>query len=136
MSQHEARSSDGGVGNLDKFLGVGSAVLGQAPWIATVSGIYSFSLYQPAIYRGKELFLLIPLMVGLFSTWCVVRWHQAMWVVLVLFIMLCIFVYWAYETYPPLSAIHPINWVLSYCAFALFVAVLLRATMDVLHSRR
>jgi hypothetical protein len=109
-----------------------STVLGQLPSIATLTGIHPVSLYQPAIYQGKELFLLVPFMVGLFATWSVLRWAKAMWVVFLIFLILAAFVYYVYENYGPLSPVHPINWILSYCAFALCVAALTRLTTDAL----
>jgi hypothetical protein len=108
-----------------------SSVLGQVPSIATVAGIHSFSLYQPSIYHGKELFLLFPAMTGLFASWSIFRWRNAMWVVLAIFVPLAGFVYLAYDSYGPLSPIHPVNWILSYCAFSLFIAALAGVTMDV-----
>jgi hypothetical protein len=108
-----------------------STVLGQLPSIATLMGFHPFiSLYQPSIYQGKEFFLLVPFMVGLFATWSVLRWPKAMWVVFLIFLILAVFVYYVYENYGPLSPLHPINWIMSYCAFALFVAALTRLTID------
>src|SRR5713226_8076481 len=104
---------------LEKAIAAAFALLGQAPWITTITGVYPISLYQPSIYRGKELFLLVPIMVGVIATWAVVLSRKAMWVVFLAFLLVSSFVYWAYETFPPLSPIHPINWILSYCAFAL-----------------
>jgi hypothetical protein len=119
---------------VEKWLALISTALGQVPWVTTVTGVYSLSLYQPSIYQGKELFLLVPLMVGLFATWTVLRWPNAMWVVLAIFFALTGFVYWVYDTYGALSPIHPINWILSYCAFALFVAALTRVAIDAVKS--
>ncbi|HWN52573.1 MAG TPA: hypothetical protein VNO18_22595 [Xanthobacteraceae bacterium] len=121
---------------IEKALAVASALIGQAPWITTITGVYPLSLYQPSIYHGIELFLLVPVMVGVFFTWTVVRWQNSMWWVFGIFLLLSGFVYWAHETLPPVNPFHPINWILSYCAFALFVAALSRAAMDVLGTSR
>jgi hypothetical protein len=108
--------------------GIASALLGQAPWITTVTGYYPLSLYQnPSIYRGYEPFLLAPMMVAVFATWAVILWRSAMWVLFAVFVVLFAFIYWAYVSFPPSSSIHPINWILSYCAFALFIASLARS---------
>lgn len=51
---------------------IGLSVLGQVPPITTVTTILPvMSLYQPAIYRGREAFLLVALMVGIMATWAV-----------------------------------------------------------------
>jgi hypothetical protein len=120
----EGRSQSIDPDAITKWLALASTVLGQLPWITTLTDAYSLSLYQPSIYQGKEPFLLLPLTVGLFATWTVLRWRNAMWVILVIFLLLMGFVYWVYDSFGPLSPIHPINWILSYCAFALFVAML------------
>jgi hypothetical protein len=51
-------------------------------------------------------------------------------VYLVIFLLLVTFVYWAYDNFGALSPIHPINWLLSYCTFALFMAALARLVID------
>jgi hypothetical protein len=71
---------------IEKWLALISAVLGQVPWLATVAGVYSLSLYQPSIYHGKEPFLLVPFMVGLFANWTALRWPNAMWVIVPIFL--------------------------------------------------
>jgi hypothetical protein len=123
--------NNAGDDRIEKVVAVISGVLGQAPWIATLTTTHSPSLYQPSIYRGKELFLLLPLMVGVFATWAVLRWRNTMWFILVIFLLLVTFVYWAYDNFGPLSPIHPINWLLFYCTFALFMAALARLVIDV-----
>jgi hypothetical protein len=117
---------------LEKAAGIVSALLSQAPWVTTVTGAYRISLYQPAIYRGKELFLVIPLMVTVVGTWLVMRDRRMMWYISITFLVLAIFVYATYVTFPPLHWIHPINWILSYCAFGLFSAALCRACVDLI----
>jgi len=119
-------------GIVEKVVGVVSALLGQAPWITTITGTYPISLYQPSIYHGKELFLLVPMMTAVISTWAVMLWRWVMWVIFCVFIILAILIYWMYSSFSVLSPVHPINWVLSYCAFALFVAALARAAVDIL----
>jgi hypothetical protein len=121
---------------LEQVFGAISIIFGQAPWASTVSGVYALSIYQPSIYRGIEPFLLVPLMVGVVSTWAVLRWPNAMWYVFASFIILSGFVYWAYQTFPPSSEIHPVNWILSYCAFALFSAALFRLIIDASSSQQ
>lgn len=109
-----------------------STLLGQLPWLTTVTGTYSISLYQPSIYHGKEPFLLVPLMVSVIATWSVLQWRNAMWIILAIFFVIVGFVYWIHTSFGPLSPIHQINWILSYCAFALFVAALVRLVVDAL----
>jgi hypothetical protein len=130
VSSESTKSGGESVSIVDKLLGIVSLVIGQMPWIVTMLTTYPLSLYQPSIYRGKELFLLIPLMAGVFSTWSVLLWQRAMWAVLALFILSSIFVYSIYETAAPPSELHFVSWIVSYCAFAFFVAVLLRTIID------
>lgn len=113
-----------------KWIALFFTVIGQLPTLATFTGVHPISLYQPAIYHDKEYFLLVPVMVGLFATWCVLRWPKAMWAVLAIFLMLTSVVYYVYDNLGPLSPVHPINWVLSYCVFALCLAALTRLTID------
>jgi hypothetical protein len=113
-----------GAKTLDKVAAAISAVTAQVPWITTVSGWYSISLYQPSIYRGKELFLIAPLMVAVMAVWSLLNFRNAIWGVFVAFCITFAFVYWVYTSFPPENPIHAINWVLSYCLFALFVAAL------------
>jgi hypothetical protein len=121
---------------VEPVFAVVSTLVGQLPGIGIVTGLYSASLYQPSIYHGKEPFLLVPLMVGLFATWAVLQWQKAMWVVLLLFLALATIVYWIYDDFSPLSPLHPINWILSYSTFALFVAALTRVILDALNFLR
>jgi len=118
---------------IEKLIAVASAVVGQAPWVSTIFG-YPLSLYGPSIYHGKEFFLLIPLTVGVFATWSVILWRGAMWIVGILFLAIAAAVYWIFETLPASSPYHSINWIASYCAFALFVASLARALIDIVRT--
>jgi hypothetical protein len=120
----------------ERWVSLASTVLGQVPWFTTVTGLYSCSLYQPSIYHGKEPFLLVPFMVGLVASWASVRWPNAIWVIVTVFFLMSAFIYWVYDSFGPLSPIHPINWILSYCAFALFVATLARVALDIVKSIR
>jgi hypothetical protein len=115
--------SDGSA-TLDRIAAAASAVIAQIPWLATVTGTYNISLYQPAIYRGKELFLVAPLMVAVMAVWCVLRYRGAMWGIFVAFCLMLALVYWIYTSFPVESPLHAANWILSYCVFALFVAAL------------
>jgi hypothetical protein len=117
---------------IQKGLALAAAVIGQAPWITTVTGMYPISIYQPAIYLDIKPFLLIPLALGVFSTWIAVIYKRSIWCLVGIFLALSAFVYWIFVTFPPLSTIHPINWIFSYVAFALFVAILCRALIDLL----
>jgi hypothetical protein len=117
---------------LEKAGTIVASILGQAPWITTITGAYRISLYQPAVYHGKEPFLLVPCMVAVISTWQVMRRASAMWVIFVSFLVLAGVVYYVYDSYPVLHWIHPVNWIASYCAFALFVAALSRVAVDLL----
>jgi hypothetical protein len=60
-------------------------------------------------------------------------YRSAVWPLLVLFLMITGFVYWIYTSFPPLSSMHPLNWILSYVACALFVAMLTRVCIDFLN---
>jgi hypothetical protein len=113
-----------------KWLSLIFTCLGQLPSFGIATGAYSLSLYQPSIYQGKEPFLLVPLMVGLFATWTSLRWENAIWVIMTIFLLLSAFVYWVYDSFGPLSPIHAINWILSYCAVGLFTATLPRVVID------
>ena len=73
-------------------------------------------------------------MVSVVATWAVIQWRAAMWGVVGLFVVIVVVVYWIYSSFGPLSELHPINWILSYCAFALFVAALARGLIDALKT--
>src|ERR1700719_4425194 len=115
---------------LEKLVPIITTVLGQAPWIATITGAYPLSLYQPAIYRGKELFLVVPVMVAIVATWAAVKSIGATWAIFVIFLVVVGLVYWIYTSAPTLDPIHTVNWILFYCAFALLFAALTRLIVD------
>jgi hypothetical protein len=119
------------VGALEKSIAAIFALIGQAPWASTMLG-YPLSLYQPGIYRGKEWFVVFPVMVGVFATWAAIQSRAAMWVIFLLFILLTGLVYYLYTNFPPISPVHPVNWILSYCAFALLFAALARLFIDLM----
>jgi hypothetical protein len=114
-------------GKVIAFIG---GLAGQLPSFMTVTGWFPLSLYQPLIYRGKEWFLLIPLVLGVLATCSVIRWGSAKFVVGGLGIILAIFVYWALVFFPVSSPMHPINWILSYCVIALGVAAITGGLID------
>jgi hypothetical protein len=114
----------------EKVIALATAALGQAPWVTTITGAYPLSLYQPGVYHGKELFLAVPIMVAIVASWAVMRWRQLMWAIFAIFIVVAVCVYWIFDTFPVTDPIHAINWVLSYCAFALLVAALGGLAMD------
>jgi hypothetical protein len=101
-----------------------SAIVGQAPWIVSIMGYYPLSLYQPSIYHGSEGFLIVPLMAGVVATLAVLRTIKALYVVVPVFFVLAAIVYWIYKSFGPLSQMHQINWIFSYCLSALLVAAL------------
>src|SRR5712691_7942332 len=63
----------------------------------------------------------------------IIEYKSAVWWVGLLFFTVVGFVYWAFG-FPTLSPIHPINWIASYCAFALFVALLARLVIVVVDA--
>jgi hypothetical protein len=79
-----------------------------------------------------EWYLVVPVGVGVLSTWMVGLYRWTMWILLVLLIGCSVLVYWIYSHYPPLDPIHAYNWVLSYCAPAILFAMLCRLVLDVL----
>ncbi len=102
-----------------------TGIAGQAPWISTVTGLYPLSLYQPLIYRGQEWFLIIPLMVGVVGTIAVlISLSRALCVIVPVFLILAGIVYWIFVSFPVGSPLHPINWILSYCLWALLFAAI------------
>jgi|ERR1022692_943942 hypothetical protein len=109
--------------------GILSVTVGQLPSILVFFGVNA-SLYQPGIYRGLMPLLIIPLMVGIVSTWAIIRWSGAMWINLVIFLVLAAIVYAILQSFPAAHWIHPINWIMSYCAFSLVVAALVRLVFD------
>jgi Ca2+/Na+ antiporter len=68
--------------------------------------------------------LLVPFMVGLLSIWWIVNDETAVLKISLLFVGLAIAVFLIVRFFPVLSFIHEANWILSYCAFALFVATM------------
>lgn len=112
------------------------ALLSQAPWVTTLTGAYPLSLYNPSIYHDKKLFVLVPLAVAAASSWWAI-WggRRVMAVLFAAFLGASGLVYWIYETFPPDHWMHPINWILSYVAFALFVAILGRVAVDILKAK-
>lgn len=118
-------------GKAEAYLKIVSIFVSQIPAAITITDVYRLSLYQPSIYYGKEPFLLFPFMCALFSIWLVMRDHRAMYFVFLLFCILAIAVYWIYDSAPLSSPLHPINWILSYCAFALVIAVATRLVAEI-----
>jgi hypothetical protein len=110
-------------------------VLSQLPSIGIVFGYDQFSLYQPAFYREEKPFLLIPLMVGLFATWKVMRDHRAMYLIFPIFLCLATINYVILKFVPPTNGLHSANWILSYCTFALFVAAAMRFVAEMIGYR-
>jgi hypothetical protein len=118
---------------LEKIIAVITAIAGQLPWVVTITGAYPLSLYQPSIYRGKELFLIVPAMIAIAATWAVLTYpRRAMWIIFVIFLFVVALVYWMYQGLPTTSPFHFVNWILFYCAFALLFAALTRFIVDFL----
>jgi hypothetical protein len=104
-----------------------SFVIGQVPSVLVVFDLpYRLSLYHPGIYRGLQSFLLLPVMVGFFATWLVMRSHRAMYVIFACFVILIAIIFYIYRWIDLSSEAHPVNWILFYCAFALLIAALSR----------
>jgi hypothetical protein len=76
--------------SLEKWIRGITTIAGQLPGAVTVISKYDqFSLYQPAIYRGAEPLLIVPLAVGLVATWFAHKFAAiAMWVLLPLLLVL------------------------------------------------
>jgi hypothetical protein len=109
---------------IDIAIRLASTIVGALPPALTGFDLYRISpLYQPFIYHGKEYFLIAPVAVALFASWSVLRYSHSMIVIFILFLLLIAGVYYLYEAFPDDHWIHPINWVLSFCAFALLVAL-------------
>ena len=87
-------------------------------------------MYQPSIYKGKEFFLIAPMMVAVVAAWATLRYRWAMWGIFIAFGILVVVVYWIYTTASVGDQLHSINWILSYCVFALFVVALGKLLVD------
>jgi hypothetical protein len=99
-------------------------LIGMLPPALTGFGLYPLSpLYQPAIYEHKEPFLIIPGMVAVFASWCIILKPWSMIPIFVISLALSALVYYFYVTLDDASPINPVNWILSYCVFALAVAM-------------
>jgi hypothetical protein len=131
-NKDNSSSSEEISGGIKRAIVLVLAIAGQAPSAITAIGVYPISLYHPGIYHGLEPFLLIPLMIAVIATWAVLQWRLSMAGIFVLFIVLAVFVLYVYQTYPPSNSIHQINWILSYCAVALFMAAFSRFVTDFL----
>jgi high-affinity Fe2+/Pb2+ permease len=53
-----------------------------------------------------------------------------MWAIFIAFGILVVVVYWIYTTASVGDQLHSINWILSYCVFALFVVALGKLLVD------
>ena len=120
--------------SIEKWIRGLTTIAGQLPGAITAISKYDqFSLYQPAIYRGSEPLLIIPLAVGLVATWFAHKFAAiAMWVLLPLLLALAAVVYFVFTSFDATDRIHQLNWALSYCVVALFAAILYRFLVDVL----
>jgi hypothetical protein len=116
-------------GSFKLISSVVSTIGGQLPWILNALGVHSISIYQPAIYEGKQLFLIVPIGVGIFATWLVVIRSANMAWVFAAFVLLAILVYWLHG-FPTMSPVHPANWILSYCLPALVFPMIVRLVID------
>jgi hypothetical protein len=117
------------------FEAIVSIILGQLP-SALVLLTGEPSLYQPGIYYGLKPFLVVPLMVGVVATWSVIHWKPAMWTNFGVFTVLAVIIFYIYKTQPPSHWLHPVNWILSYSAFALLIAAFMRFVFDTIKSWR
>lgn len=94
------------------------------PPALTGFGLYPLSpLYQPTIYEHKEAFLIIPGIVAIFASWCIIMRPWAMIPIFIVSVALSGLVYYFYVSFDDKSYINPINWILSYCVFAMAVAM-------------
>jgi hypothetical protein len=82
------------VDKIKNIIGVVSALVGQIPWALTMWSQYPVSLYQPAIYRGKGFFVVVPVMIGVVAVLALLRYRAAIWFVLTAFLIITAFVYW------------------------------------------
>ena len=111
-----------------------SFVIGQLPaWASFFGGYLNF--YQPAIYKDKGYLLVMPFVIGMFCTWIAFTHTRklALWVLLLAFCVSFLtahfvreFDFWSADHW-----IHPLNWMLFYCAIAVGVAMVARILFDV-----
>lgn len=126
----KASQNSGNLDLWDKAITGCSAVVGMAPPSLTGFGYHWASLYNPPIYEHLEYFLIIPIAVALFTSWSVLIDQRSMRPVFWTFLVLSIVVLFVYlffpEPYIIMSKIdiHSLNWILSYCAAAMMVALL------------
>ena len=119
-----------GASKLEKIVGTVSTLAGLAPAILTFFGLYPVSIYQPAIYKGFEWFLLIPVGLGLLSLKAIMEWHWFVWVIGGLFLISACVVFYIYVSFGPSDPIHIKNWILSYCTLAFLFACGWRLILD------
>src|SRR5712664_1246929 len=104
---------------IEKVIGLFCGVVSQIPAGSVAVAGHPLSLYQPLIYEGKELFLLIPVVLAVFSVWLGLRNTKGILVLLVLTLTLAGLVWWIYDGFPASHRIHAVNWLLSYCVLSL-----------------
>lgn len=130
MTSSTPLSPRGSLDVWDKVGGTCSAVAGIAPPALTGFGYHWVSLYNPPIYEHLEPFLLIPIIVALFSSWSVMT--SPVWSMRIIFVaslLLAIVVLLVYLKFPEQYtvssiSIHALNWILSYCVLAMAIALL------------
>lgn len=111
-----------------KVISFVSIVLGQVPGVLNFFNIYP--LYQRSIYQGRELFLILPLVVGIFATWLVMKHPKAMAVIFVVaFVGFCVS-FGIFEFVDVLSPMHTVNWLLFFSSCALAAAVITRSVAE------
>ncbi|MBB3136607.1 hypothetical protein FHS26_004364 [Rhizobium pisi] len=107
----------------EKIFAWGQLLIGQVPGAINYFGKEGISIYQPGIYEGREWLLICPLFVGCIATWSVATYKKkAMWGIVPLFFLVVAVVTFVWFSFPAISAVHSLNWALSYCAVALFCA--------------
>jgi len=131
-SADERAPPAGPAGNLDwvdKLVGACSTILGMLPPALTGFGVHWASLYNPQIYEHLEFFLIIPAAVALYASWSIMVNPASMGSIFIAFIVIAFIVLIVYLGFPTNFVVysinvHSLNWLLSYCAAAMFIALL------------
>jgi hypothetical protein len=109
---------------LDKLISACSMLIGMLPPALTGFGWYPLSpLYQPRFYEHQEPFVIIPVMVAMFASWSIIHKSWAMIPIFIISICLAALVYYLYVSLDDASPFNAVNWILSYCVFALAIAM-------------
>jgi hypothetical protein len=123
---------------LEKLGSFVAFIISQGPGLLAVFTTFHFSIYQPAIYEDYKLTLAIPVAAGLLSLLIV---HKLHWIgILICFALMVVLICVVYRIYNSfdiydslgqLNSIHGYNWALSYCVFALLIAMVYGVIVEV-----